>query len=777
MDISFNVKSLGPISQISAHILNFDTAIVLASGAYGWWKARERSLSLVESLSAHKTSLVSTSTFNYNAYREARKLGNVQGLARRHGFLQKFKTGVESTAVTQNAGIDCLRSLATGLLCFYSVELTSEILADIIPYGLLHSDQEDDGFEFTGPLFASLSDWVRAVAEEEDCNNFRQHLVQVASKLCQNLTVAHTAQSNDEDGYNELGLLLGCLRWMVTPQHRHGKLKYPTRSIRVWMTIAVMAQLGFSAVPCLRTVESKEQYDATFFPPYDDDYPDVVLVTSPQGKTDPLCVPHHGSQQLDLRPQLMPILSIPNGIFGKLQRRYSLIDAAELIDTWKVCYRHAKNCVDTPTLSSGGMVHIKAKSRQYEVHRDSHKALLAIWSPHLPRIMRPACDDYLPNTLNGNWSPDVINAFLQRESNGEHVYQEDVEIMRNVYTITAILLGTIYGVCSTVLFAQTRETEDRDPVDEELEVALSPDIIKSNKVQNWAKVLGLALCGVLEQSGWISFMLEIITGITHPKPLDEEPSLGAAGKKLNYSAPQSLYMASQVRITDVVGAQANGIFAISEFVLRPSINANSSLLFHIGIGRILDMPVDRSGYVRTSQWKATEAELLLNRKPELDHLTLNPNLEDYPKLRIDAEPHWQNDPQKICFSVRSSGHLAATLDIIRFLGKLLTSTVECNCGGAQGDISVSVSERWQNVTVGQIVRSGIPGASKSATFIRDNDRILVNVGGNDMCRAFAAGTLTCRKMAVCPDCVACAYKRIRDRNNNLGPGSAVIIIG
>jgi hypothetical protein len=110
MDVSFDVRGLGPLSQISAHVVSFDAAIWLASGAIGWWKARERSLSLVESLSARKTSLVSTTTFNYNAYREARNLGSIQSLAMRDGFLQRFKTGVESTAVTQNAGIDCLRS-------------------------------------------------------------------------------------------------------------------------------------------------------------------------------------------------------------------------------------------------------------------------------------------------------------------------------------------------------------------------------------------------------------------------------------------------------------------------------------------------------------------------------------------------------------------------------------------------------------------------------------------------------------------------------------------
>jgi hypothetical protein len=776
MDLSFNISGAGPLSQISAHIISFDIAVWLASGAVGWWKARERSLSLIEYLSARKTSLVSTSTFNYNMYREARKLGTIQALAVQRGIIQRFGTGVESTAVTENPGIDCLRALTTGLLCFYSVQLTSTILADIVPYALLQSDQEDDNFEFTGPLFASLSDWVKAVAAEEDCNNFRQHLLQSASTLCRNLTDTHAAQDSDDSAFDELGLLLGCLRWMVTPQHRRGLLKYPSRSIRVWTTMAIMSKLGFSVEVYLATVQTEEQYDAILNPPYEDDFPDVVLVTSAHGKTDPWCVTVDTYQQLDLRPQIMPILSIPNAIFGRLQRKYDLVDAAALIDIWKVCYRHAKLCINAPTLSSGGKVHIKPRSDEYAVYRDSHKALLALWTPHLARIMRPACEDYLPKTLDGNWSPDAIKAFIHRQSDGERVYLEDVEVMRNVYIITAMLLGTIYGVCSTVLSTHTLENKDCQSGDDGLEVALSPDIIQSNKVHVWARALGSALCGVLEQSGWVSFLLELVTGIEHTEPLDEESSLGAAGKRLNIST-QRVYDASQVRISDVFGAQANGVFALSEFILRPSTNAARSLIFHVGSGRILDIPLDQNGYVRASQWKQSAAELILNPEPELDHLSLQPNLGDYPNLRFDAEPHWQIDPRTICFSVRSAGKLTATLDIRRLLEKLLSSTVECKCGQTLDDVSVSPRERWQDVTVHQLLRSGMPGASKSSTFIKDNDRIVVNVGGDDMCRAYAAAIISCRKIAICSNCVFCAHKKIKDRNSNMGPGSAAIIIG
>src|ERR1700712_3031392 len=105
MDVSFNISGAGPLSQISTHIISFDTAVWLASGAVGWWKARERSMSLLETLAARKTSLVSTSTFNYNEYRRVRKLGTIQGLAVQRGFLKRFETGVESTDVTENSGI------------------------------------------------------------------------------------------------------------------------------------------------------------------------------------------------------------------------------------------------------------------------------------------------------------------------------------------------------------------------------------------------------------------------------------------------------------------------------------------------------------------------------------------------------------------------------------------------------------------------------------------------------------------------------------------------
>jgi hypothetical protein len=776
MDISFNIPRAGPLSQISAHIISLDTAMWLATGAVGWWKARERSLSLTETLAARKMSLVSTSSFNYAEYRKIRDQRPITGLSARLGVLRQLENGPESTAVTENPNIDCLRALATGLLCFYSEQLTSVILADIIPYGLLQSEQDDNQFEFDGPSFASLSEWVRAVAAEEDCNNFRQRLLQKSSRACQELIGSHVMQPNDDDGQNELGLLLGCLRWMITPNHRRKLPKYPTRSIRVWTTMAVMVEMGFSVSVFLNMVNTKEQYDVVLRPPYEDEYPDVVLVTLPGGRSDPEVVMEDAYQHLTIRPQIIPILSIPYTAFGRLQRQYSLIDAAELTDIWKHCFRYAKAGVTRPTLSAVGRVHLKPSSSDYRVHRESHKSLIGLWSPHLAHIMGPAFDAYLPKTLDHDWSPETIKTFLDHQASGDRIYLEDVDVMRNVCKLTAIVLGTIYGACSVALVAQTSADQTNSLGDEALEVAFSPDVIFSNKIFAWASVLGSALSGLLEHSGWIGLLLELVTGIEHPQPLDERPTAGLLRKKMDI-APEGVSDKINVRISDIMGVQSNGVFAVSEFVLRPSSDAASSLIFHVGIGRILDIPVDQSGYVRSSRHVAASTELLLDPEPEVERLSGDVSPGDFFDLRIDAEPHWRDDPQMICFAVRNSGALVATLNIPQVLEKLLNCTVKCNCDSPSLVVSVAHSERWQNVTVNQLHRAGIPGAPKTSVFIGDRDKIMINVAGNDACRVYTAGLLSCRKLAICKDCVLCALQATRAKRNDVKAQSTALIVG
>ena len=772
MDVSFNIPRAGPLSQISVHIISLDTAVHLATGAIGWWKARERSQSLTQSLSACKVSLISTSAFDGVSYRERRNIGVVQGLGVQEGGLCKFPNGVESTAVSQNPGIDCLRALTTGLLCFYSVSLTTIILADIIPFGLLQPEQEDELPTFDGPLYASLKDWVTAVAAEEDCNNFRKLLLQQVSLLQSQLTGIYGLHLHPEDEYDELGLLLGCLRWMVTPEHRRDVDKYPTRSLRVWTTAAVMSELAFSISISLNVVNTTEDFARIVENP-EDQYHDVVLIGTSVGNTDPWMVQERSTASLELRPQVFPILSIPYAAFGRLQKQYRKVNADELIDIWKVSFHYARDGVKPPTLSRGGKVHLNTVSRgDYEVIRESHKSLLGVWSPHLARILRPTMDDYVPKTLENNWFPATIKAFFDRINNGEILAFEEAELKNNVYTLTAIILGTIYGACSRSLIPMVASGGEELGV-ASLEVAFSPDSVFSRKMFDWAADLGQALSGLLDSSRWTGLLLELATGIEHPQPIDEQPTRSLAGR--NFKIFDKAEKQS-VRISDIFGAQANGVFAVSDFVVRPSTFAENSLLFHVGTGRILNLPIDEDGYLRASQRSMPSSELHLDPEPKLKVISRQVDHKTPPQLRIDAEPHWANDAQTICFVVRNSGTIIANLNMMQLLQKLIDSNLSCSCANPTAEVTVELAERWQMVTMHQLLQRSLSGSSKCAAFVRDQHRIVVDVQDDDARRAFAIGILSCRKMITCKSCLLCAYNKTKEKKLS-SIGSAALIIG
>lgn len=67
MEIQFGVN-WGPLNGITVPFLDLKSAVELAVGAYGWWKARERSQSLVQVLSSAGCELSPCSTFDMHQY-------------------------------------------------------------------------------------------------------------------------------------------------------------------------------------------------------------------------------------------------------------------------------------------------------------------------------------------------------------------------------------------------------------------------------------------------------------------------------------------------------------------------------------------------------------------------------------------------------------------------------------------------------------------------------------------------------------------------------------
>src|SRR5256885_11233642 len=62
--------------------------------------------------------------------------------------------------------------------------------------------------------------------------------------------------------------------------------------------------------------------------------------------------------------------------------------------------------------------------------------------------------------------------------------------------------------------------------------------------------------------------------------------------------------------------------------------------------------------------------------------------------------------------------------------------VLCKCGRPQSEVAVPLAERWQVVTVRQLLRLSHSGGSKCAAYIRDENKIIVDVEGDDVTRIF-----------------------------------------
>ena len=175
MEVAFNV-AWGPISQIAVPLLDLKSAVELAVGAHGWWKARQRSVSLLEMVLSGGGALVPSFAFNLRRYVAACQTAEFRGIAWFDGRLESLRLPNASTAIKGDAGLLCLRALTTVLLALYDVESTCVVLSHIIPNCLVNYDLEDDCIRVDGPFISSVRNFTSAVNAEEQCSTLRKNL-------------------------------------------------------------------------------------------------------------------------------------------------------------------------------------------------------------------------------------------------------------------------------------------------------------------------------------------------------------------------------------------------------------------------------------------------------------------------------------------------------------------------------------------------------------------------------------------------------------------------
>ena len=63
------------------------------------------------------------------------------------------------------------------LLLFYTPEGTIRLLSEMLPHYLINMTQNDEELKIDGPVYTSLSEYIKSVGVEEDSNYFRQELL------------------------------------------------------------------------------------------------------------------------------------------------------------------------------------------------------------------------------------------------------------------------------------------------------------------------------------------------------------------------------------------------------------------------------------------------------------------------------------------------------------------------------------------------------------------------------------------------------------------------
>ena len=766
MDLTSNVPQAGPLASISLHVLSFRTAVHLATGAIGWWKARERTRSLSECILSNKAVLVGTTSFNSFAYKEKRYHGFIQGLVVEGGCLDRTNGQIEATAVANDVGVNCLRALTTGLLCFYKVKITTIILADIIPFGLIQAGQDDEVPEFTGPLLTSLTEFVTAVAAEEDCNTFRKYLLQQVSsyRSCLRGATFQDILQCDPLGEQDLHLVIGALRWITIAKYKRPTQSYPTRSLKVWLTAVIMQELGFEISVSLDCVSTTSDYAR-----YVDDsrrigeFCNVILVTASVGLTDIMMLNGMARQSTGVRPQITTLGGLPYIAFSRLQDTHKRAELEHLVDIWRTSFQSAQKAVHLPVITKTGLVRLDTTSDGTRATRERHKSLSQIWSPYLARILGPPMSDYVPSSLVvESWSPENIEGYFELQARGEGMLAEE-EARGNSFKLIAIIQGTIYGIASRSLIPNPSQASYQ----EFMEVAFQPDLSYSRTLFRWAKVVGEALNGMLELYNWKDFILELATGIslTHLNSQYMPERLGNMDQDMDPAA------------SSCFGAQANGIFAISDFVVRPSSQVNNVLKFHVGTGKILNLPVDEHGFLRSSDTTIPTIDFRTNAGPTVDILRRQPlshnPLRDQ-STRVDAEPDWTGNPRLIQFSVRVGGVLVAKINLGRLIWRLSSSTVTCNCTQIKAKVNVPLSEGWQINTLDQLLEPSHIGSTPCSADVKDGVKIMLDVHGDEMHKIYAVGILHCRRLAISTSCIGCAYKSFKDKTRQ---ESTALIVG
>jgi hypothetical protein len=257
-------------------------------------------------------------------------------------------------------------------------------------------------------------------------------------------------------------------------------------------------------------------------------------------------------------------------------------------------------------------------------------------------------------------------------------------IIRNFYTTIAIVLGSLYGICSQVCLDGGKTLED------DSEIAFNPDLLYKDDcklIRNWAKTVGRALQGKVSFSEWESVIFEMF--------------VGAVGTAFGDRAATSI---GETERGLILGVQSHGFAAVSDVLVKLRIRPEALGYFHISRGQLLTLPVDEHGLVRASTYLPLAAQIRLGSNDQDDMESLHRSSRDVSEelIRLDAEPCWEEDPRTVVLKIRRIGVAVASLNISVILQRRSRNIVACSCGRNSNEVTVPTSENWYHLLIADL---------------------------------------------------------------------------
>ncbi|RYP56084.1 hypothetical protein DL771_012147 [Monosporascus sp. 5C6A] len=745
------------VKEVSVSVVK--TAIQLATGAYGWFKATERSQSLTQILSADGAELKSTSSFNLKRYVECREEHNaMQGVIIEGGATKAISMPKASTAVSATPGMSCLRAITACLLCLCSKDSIIAILGQLIPFGLVQHTMDDGKLQFEGPLLASLKQWVTTVALEEESNKFKDHLLEEASQALRQLQpgagldeimrATHHFETGDEN------LILGVLKWAITPEHRRQTTKYPTRSLRAWTAASILSQLGFTICAANYIVNDHEEYKKRMSGDVDGDTAyDVFLAVSHHiyGETDVLSEIVFAPDEVPL-PRAMLLQDIPFFAFKHVRHLGPPLDDDYLRRAYNFAFERAASSFEEIHVENFQVkLQVKKETEIPSPFQDSVSALFNPFSPHIYVICSLPFEKYV-----GSWQG--LTSEEWDFSNYEELF-ECIRIdshnptLRNFYTTVAIVLGAIYGICSCACRDQGSRLQG------DSEIAFSPDNLYEGSckvLRRWATSVGRALHGTLGYHEWVALLFEMFVGATDR--MDQERD----------TAHQERDVVG--RKGYIFGIQSHGFTAVSDVLVRLQIRPESLGFFHITRGQLLNLPCDNQGFVRGSTFLPHAVQIRVGNDEQDNVECLYRSSEEFPteSTRFDIEPCWDDNSPTVILRMRQMGLALASLNIGRVLERLSRCVATCSCGNRRNEAKVPVTEKWYRLLIRDLKSYSFDGLrpGQLANLRREDKNFLIDASQSVEALVYVLGIIDAHRIIIARDCLECAYKAYTQKRTN-----------